>query len=213
MRLNINLATKPYVDVQRILVRWGSAVLALAVFTVALAWTAIASWRESSDVNAKISQLRGEIAGLDRQRSEAIAILKLPQNSKVVEDSKFLNSLIARKSFSWTRVFMQLEEIMPPKLHVVSISPELQPRSNTVEVHMTVAGTSREAAVELVKRLEQSPAFREARIAEESQIKERTSEDTVEFKLVAIYIPRSAGQPPATVQNTASAAQNPGGAR
>ena len=86
----------------------------------------------------------------------------------MVETSKFLNGLIARKSFSWTRVFMQLEQIMPPKLHVVSISPELQPKTNTVEVHLTVAGTSREAAVELVKRLEQSPSFRDARITEES---------------------------------------------
>ena len=86
----------------------------------------------------------------------------------VVDDSKFLNGLIARKSFSWTRVFMQLEQIMPPKLHVVSISPALHPKTNTVEVHMTVAGTSRDAAVELVKRLEQSPSFRDARIEEES---------------------------------------------
>jgi type IV pilus assembly protein PilN len=212
--LNINLASKPYVDVQRILLYWGSAVLALAVFTVALAWTAVASWRESSDVNAKISQLHREIASLDKQRAEAVAILKRPENSSVVETSRFLNGLIARKSFSWTKVFMQLEEIMPPKLHVISITPELQPRTNTVQVNMNVAGTSREAAVELVKRLEQSPNFKEARIAEESQIKDRQSADTVEFKLTAIYVPRAVApvQPPAAAQ-PASIATNPGGAR
>ena len=38
-----------------------------------------------------------------------------------------------------------------------------------MEVHLTVAGTSREAAVELVKRLEQSPSFRDARITEENR--------------------------------------------
>lgn len=191
MRLRINLATKPYQDVRRILMQWGGVVVLLALCTVYLVWMAVSTWRESRDVNAKIAALESDIAALDRQRSEALRVLRLPQNSSVVDTSKFLNGLIARKSFSWTRVFMQLEQIMPQKLHVVSISPELQPRTNTVEVHLTVAGTSREAAVELVKRLEQSPSFREARIAEESEgrVRERDSLDTVEFQLTALYIP------------------------
>ncbi len=116
-------------------------------------------------------------------------MLGLPQNKSVVEDSKFLNGLIARKSFSWTRVFMQLEQIMPPKLHVVSISPTLQRSTNTMEVHMQVAGSSREAAVELVKRLEKSPSFRNARIAEERATHEQNNPDTVTFQVTALYVP------------------------
>jgi type IV pilus assembly protein PilN len=192
VRLNINLATKPYQDVRRVLLQWGGLVLLLAVCTVALAWTAVSVWRESRNVNAKITGLESEIAALDKERNKAVEVLKLPQNSSVVDDSKFLNGLIARKSFSWTRVFMQLEEIMPPKLHVVSISPELQPKTNTVEVHLTVAGTSREAAVELVKRLERSPNFREARISEEAEAHDKENIDTVRFGLNAVYVPQVA---------------------
>jgi type IV pilus assembly protein PilN len=191
VRLNINLATKPYQDVRRVLLHWGGLVLLLAVCTVALAWTAVSVWRESRNVNAKITGLESEIAALDKERNKAVEELKLPQNSSVVDDSKFLNGLIARKSFSWTRVFMQLEEIMPPRLHVVSILPELQPKTNTVEVHLTVAGTSRDAAVELVKRLERSPNFREAIISEESEAHEKDSTDTVRFRLNAIYVPQA----------------------
>jgi type IV pilus assembly protein PilN len=200
VRLNINLATKPYQDVRRILLQWGGLVLLLAICTMALVWTAVSSWRESRDVNAKIAQLESEIAALDRQRDEAISVLHLPQNSTVVDTSKFLNGLIVRKSFSWTRVFMQLEEIMPAGLHVLSISPDLEPKTATVEVHLTVAGTSREAAVELVKRLEKSPSFREARIVEETQDKE--SGNLVQFHLTAVYVPKSA--PAAQTQTAAS---------
>ena len=189
MRLNINLATKPYLDVRRVLMQWGSLVLLLAVCTAGLAWKAVANWREASEVNAKINQLRSEIAELDREHQQALLLLQQPQNVPVLNTLKFLNGLIARKSFSWTRVFMQLEQIMPPRLHVVSISPELQ-ATNTVEVHLTVAGTSRDAAVELVKRLEQSPSFRDARIVEESSIQGTGSPDTVQFHVVAVYVPR-----------------------
>ena len=59
-----------------------------------------------------------------------------------------------------------------------------------MEVHLTVAGTSREAAVELVKRLEQSPSFRDARITEESAMRrKRIATDTVKFQLTALYVP------------------------
>jgi hypothetical protein len=173
-----------------VLLQWGGLVLLLAVCTVGLLWLAVTNWRESREVNAKIAELRSELAALDRQQEEALTLVRLPQNRPVVDDSKFLNGLIVRKSFSWTRVFMQLEEIMPPKLHMVSIAPVLSPKTYTVEVHMTVAGTSRDSAVELVKRLEQSPSFRDARIVEESSLKNKDSEDTVQFHLTALYAPR-----------------------
>ncbi len=211
MRLNINLATKPYQDVRRVLLQWGGLVLLLAVCTLGLVWFAISTWRESRDVNSKIEALESEIAGLNRQQAEALAVLRSPRNVSVVETSKFLNGLIARKSFSWTRVFMQLEEIMPPRLHVLSIAPVLQPKTNTVEVHLTVAGTSRESALELVKRLEQSPSFRDAKIAEEIEAHEKESTDTIRFQLTAIYVPRI---PPAAIAETKTVkAETKGGTR
>jgi len=211
VRLNINLATKPYQDVRRVLMHWGGLVLLLAVVTVALLWTAVSTWLQSRDVNTKISVLKSEIAGLERQNTEAHAVLRLQQNSPVLENSKFLNGLIARKSFSWTRVFMQLEEIMPPRLHVVSISPKLQPNSNTVEVHLTVAGNSRQAAVEMVKRLEQSTSFRNARITEESEVHDIGSPDTVKFQVTARYVPSE--RPPAREPAESKIAETKKGAR
>ena len=217
MRLNINLATKPYQDVRRVLLHWGGLALLLAVCTVWLVWTALSSWREWREVNTKIVALESEIAKLDHKRADAVAVLRAPQNSSVVDTSKFLNGLIARKAFSWTRVFMQLEEIMPPRLHVVSVSPELQPATGTVEMHLAVAGTSREAAVELVKRLEKSPSFRDARIAEETVAKEketeRSSADTIEFHLSAVYVPQAVPASQATRAAAKAVDDKEGGAQ
>ena len=208
MRLNINLATKPYLDLRRVLLQWGWLVVALAIATFLLVGMAISSWHESRDVNARISAVRSEIAQLDQQRKQALQVLGSAQNATVVNNAKFLNELIARKSFSWTRVFMQLEEMMPPRLHVVSIAPELQPQSGTVLVRLTVAGTSRDAAVELVKRLEQSPSFRDARIVAETEVTDKNSTDTVRFQVTAVYVPGTHARPPAA--NAAPALKNAG---
>lgn len=204
MRLNINLATKPYLDMRHVLLQWGGAVVLLAMATFWMVGLAISSWHESRDVNAKIAAVRAEIAQLDQQRKQALDVLGRPQNADVVNNAKFLNMLIARKSFSWTRAFMQLEEIMPPRLHVVSIAPDLQPFDGTVLVKLTVAGTSRDAAVELVKRLEQSSSFRYARITEESLVTEKNSQDTVRFHLTAVYLPGSSRPVPAPAVKTAA---------
>ncbi len=59
MRLNINLATKPYQDVRRFLLRWGGVVLLLAVCTMALVWTAVSTWRQVARRECK--DFRGEI--------------------------------------------------------------------------------------------------------------------------------------------------------
>jgi type IV pilus assembly protein PilN len=219
VRLNLNLASKPYVDVRRVLKRWTLPVLLLAVCTVALIGAAAVRWMQAREINAKISGLSKEVAALDRQYEESLALLHLPENRSVVESSIFLNGLIARKSFSWTQAFMQLEKIMPPRLRVVSITPVLEPQTNSVQVMLSVAGSSHEAALELVRGLEQSPWFKNARIAEEAVKDEKGSKDAVVFHLAALYVSRpepeaaSAPAPAGDSSKPANATDSGGGAQ
>jgi type IV pilus assembly protein PilN len=188
MRLNVNIATRPYEDVRNFVVRWGTLTLLFALVTAALVYYSIHNWRASSDVNRQIGRLRQEIATLEKERSEAIATLNKQENRTVVEQSKFLNSAIQRKALSWTRVFMDLERIMPNQLHVVSIKPELN-KDNRLLLHLQVAGDSREKAIELVRRMEESTTFKNAELLSEASNKDKTKPDTVEFEITSYYVP------------------------
>lgn len=187
MRLDINLATRPYRDVRQFLLTWGTATALLAILSIALCWFAIYSWRQARDMNGQISHVRGQIETLDRGRAAAIALLNQPQNREVANESAFLNGLLARRSFSWTRLFMELERILPPRLHVVSISPSLN-KKNQIEIHMMVAGDSREQAVELVKRLEDSSWFHQPELKSEA-FSILPGTDRVQFEIVSLYVP------------------------
>ncbi len=159
MRLNINLATRPYQDLNRFLRRW---VLAVGVFAIASVALGLFAWHQYSagrDINRNIKAQQEQIRQFDAQKPEATKMLNEPSNKEVADTARFLNLLIAKKAFSWTRVFMQMEEIMPPRLHVVSLTPELT-QTNQLQLTMRVAGDSRDQAVELVRRLEKSPSFR-----------------------------------------------------
>ena len=177
MRLNINLASRPFEDVRQFLAVWGSALALLAIITGGLLYYSIFNWHASRDVSQKIEQTRKDNERLDKEKAKAIDTLNRPENKTVADQSRFLNQTIARKSLSWTRVFMDLEKMMPPRLHVVSMTPELAP-DNQLQLRLTVAGDSRDKAVELVRRMETSPMFRSAQLRSETMAQNGGSSGT-----------------------------------
>lgn len=160
MRTKINLATQPYEDAREYLERWGSLLGLLLLVTIALVWFTFHAVRQSSDMNRQLSQMRNDIATLDSDKVRAERTLALPQNKGTVDKSEYLNTIFARKAFSWTTVFSDMEKLMPPGLRVLSIAPTLDDQ-NQLQVHIVVGGESRERANELVRNLEKTPRFRD----------------------------------------------------
>jgi hypothetical protein len=79
---------------------------------------------------------------------------------------------------------------MPTRVHLVKIEPELTAQ-NELKIKMTVAGKSRDKALDLVRKLETSAEFKQARIETETAKSGSGSdaEGTVEFDISAIYLP------------------------
>lgn len=188
MRLNINLATHPYEDVRQFLMRWGLLTLLFAVLSFGFLYYAVSSWRASSDINKQISRIDEQLTNLEKDRVTAIQKLNRPENKVVVDQSRFLNAAIQRRSLSWTRIFMDLERLMPPRLHVVSIKPELT-KDNQLAINLEVAGDSRDRAIELVRRMEDSATFKRAELHSESvAVNPQDPADTVKFEITANYV-------------------------
>src|ERR1700683_4731465 len=187
MRLDINLASQPYEDAQQFWMRWGTALAVTAIVTLALLAATVTGCFDSRRDHAKIAQLNAEIAQRDRTRQQAQDFLNRPANRTTRDQSQFLNELIERKSFSWTRVLEDLEKVMPARVHLVSIHPELDD-DNQLALKMVVAGDSRERAIELARRMEDSRRFAQTYIEGEHYETTTGSSDTVRFNINAIYI-------------------------
>ena len=124
MRVDINLATQPYEDAGQFWMRWGSGLALLGVFTLVLISVTTRDWVSAGQDRKLMQQYRERIAERDKEKDDAQALMNLPQNSSTRDRSQSLNDLVYRKAFSWTQVFENLEQVMPPGLHVVSIHPE-----------------------------------------------------------------------------------------
>lgn len=193
MRVDINLATRPYEDARRFWFRWGGALVGLGLLTLFLLVMTINGWINARKDRHMISQYEAQIANREQERTNAQALLNLPQNTTTRDRSQFLNDLFQRKSFSWTRVFEDMERVMPPRLHVVSIRPEETP-GNELEIKLVVAGDSRDRALELVSKMEGSQHFRDTYIEEElSDLNGTSGGDSVQFHISALYVPDASG--------------------
>ena len=185
MRLDINLATRPYEDAREFWSRWGVGVGALGVLTLVLLGWAITGWTNAGRDRHNIAQLQQQIAGREKERADAQTVLDMTANRSTRDQSQFLNGLIQRKAFSWTRVFEDLERVMPQNLHVVSLRPELN-EQNQMQLEMKVAGDTRSAAVELVRRMEGSKHFQGAQLVSESMGSEGSG---VISSVTTVYVP------------------------
>ncbi|HUK26098.1 MAG TPA: PilN domain-containing protein [Terriglobales bacterium] len=188
MRLDINLATHPYEDVRRFWLRWGTALAGLGLFSLLLVLGVISAWSGANKDRESITRLEQQIAARDQQKQQAVAQMNLPHNREVRDRAEFLNALFERKSLSWTRVFEDLERVMPPHLHVVSIHPEMTPEGE-LELKLVVAGQSRDRAIELVRNMEDSQRFQRTQIEQEAGMAGQTNGDNVQFELSTFYIP------------------------
>jgi type IV pilus assembly protein PilN len=193
MHLDINLATQPYQDARRFWFQWGGALAALGLLTVLLLYFTFLGWLGARKEQTLIRQYEQQIAERDKEKADAQRLMSLPQNASTRDRSQFLNDLFFRKAFSWTRVFEDLERVMPPRVHVVSIQPELGV-NNELAIKLVVAGDSRERALELVRKMEASKHFQQTEIEQESAESGTGANqgDTVKFDISALYVPELA---------------------
>ncbi len=186
MRLDLNLATRPYEDAREFWMRWGSAVAVLALLTLVLVGFTVRGWMNAGRDRQAIAQLQAQIRERDTERASAQAYLEMAANRSTRDQSQFLNGLIQRKSFSWTRVFEELEKVMPNNIHVVALHPEINEQGQ-LQLDMKLVGDSRAPAVELVHRMERSSHFQNPQL-----VQEQTGGDNaaaVTAMVETIYVP------------------------
>jgi len=187
MRLDINLASQPYEDARQFWMRWGTAAITLGFLTLILLTMTVRGWVYARQDRTLMAEKRALIADRDRLRTNAEDFLNRPENRNTRDTSQFLNELIERKAFSWTRVLENMEKVMPARVHLVAISPQLN-EDNQLGLKMTVAGDSRERAIELAQRMEESGRFADTNITGERSTQSTTG-DTEQMDIVATYIP------------------------
>ena len=168
MKLSINLATRPFVEMRPLFARLRLAMGALALLVVGLGFGLHVLNTRAAVATQEMNTLKAQTLAYEQERAANEARMKQPQNMGVLERSQFLNALFARKSFSWTAVMMDLEHVLPPGVQVTSIEPVIS-KEGDVSIRLRVTG-DRDRAIQLVRNLETSQRFVGPRLGGESSL-------------------------------------------
>src|SRR6185503_19223844 len=194
MRIDINLATRPYEDTRQFWTYWGTGLALLAVATALLLFMTVTGFMRARGDRTQISKLEEQIAAYDHEKAQAEALLNQPQNRELRDQSRFLNELFERKAFSWTRVFEDLEQVMPAHLRVISIHPNVS-GDNNVTIKLVVGGESQMQALDLVRKMENSQHFKQTRIDASQSTDNPGTEDRVRVEIETAYAPLTQDRP------------------
>jgi type IV pilus assembly protein PilN len=187
MKLNINLASRPYEDARRFYMQWLPLLVVLGAIAITLCVYAYHRFDDSRQIERQLTEKRQQVTQLDKERSEAESILNRPENSGTRDQAQFLNAIFARKAFSWTSVLADLEKIMPPRVQVVSIKPDLN-ADGQLQFILSVTSDRRDDAIDLVRRMETSPRFRDPQMVSE-KAKSDSKENKLSVEIVSEYVP------------------------
>ena len=159
LRVPINLASEPFRRDRPLLV--GSAVLGavLALLLIFQVIYIVSEHQQAADIRVAIDRQNVRLRAIADQQGKLNATLRRPENAEVLERSLFLNTLIERKAISWTKIFADLEKVMPYNVRLVSVRlPEVD-SNNRILLDMVVGAKDVPPILELFKRLEDSPQF------------------------------------------------------
>jgi type IV pilus assembly protein PilN len=218
MRIQLNLASRPFVELGPLYLRLRILIVLLAVVAVPL-WLLLATEkRKAADAQSRLNAVQQRIHAIEAQRQAFQASMREPQNASVLSQSQFLNQLFARKAFSWTAVMMDLENVLPSGVQVLNIDPVIS-KEGKVTIRLRVSG-AHDRGVDLVRNLERSHRFLAPRLARETaennqngrQIEQVSATTNVNFDLLAEYnpLPETAEKPAAAKQTATKQAKLPG---
>jgi Tfp pilus assembly protein PilN len=186
MQSRLNLATRPLENTRRfVLVCAAAGVVLLAMFFM-LGSRALQTWRASRQIREEASQLQTQLREYRAQRRELEEFFKRDDTKQALDRAGFLNGLIEQRSFPWTRIFMDLERLLPVGARVISLAPRRD--AGRIELHLVIGARDDDSKVRFLKALDEAPQFERVIVTAESRRDSTTAdEDPLQLELVAQY--------------------------
>ena len=185
MRVRLNLATKP-LEAHRKFIAASTLVGAVAfIVFLGLGWHVHLARKANAEMRAKTEKIQQEVSRLARERVALEMFFHMDENAKLHDRAAFINNLIDARSFNWTMMFMDLEEVLPAGVRVVSIEPKQE--KGRVEVKFTIGATSNEAKLKFIKALEDSKTFSHVQLVGTHLSTSTTGGDPIVVDLTAEY--------------------------
>src|SRR4051794_30518860 len=121
IRIPINLSTEPFRRDRPIIVGAVALSVLLVVVLLLQGFTIWSEREQAADTRLFIDRLNRQMHTVTAEQQKLDLTLSQPANAEVLEQSLFLNLLINHKAISWTRLFADLEKVLPSDVRLVTV--------------------------------------------------------------------------------------------
>src|ERR1700675_4953758 len=185
MRVRLNLATKPLETHRRFFVFSGATGALAFILFLALVWHVHSVRKADAAFRLQRDNTQHRIDTLAAERQELERFFSEPSNDQLHDRATFINTILDARGFNWTRMFMDLERVLPGGVHVLSIEPKQV--NGQAAVKLTVGASSEEEKQKFLRALEQSGTFSHLQLTNVHAPHQESAGDQVILELTVIY--------------------------
>jgi type IV pilus assembly protein PilN len=217
MRITINLATHPFVDIEPRIKLLRTVFGSLSLIAVGLGLCMIFIHQKAEKARTLDRSLDSQIAGINQERQGYQIIMHKSENAQLMNQIGDLNQILDEKAFSWTVAMEDLETVLPGGVQVTSLEPARDKNGDTT-LHLRVTGP-RDRTLDLVRNLEKSRHFLLPRIVGENfennggpsdKLEPVSASNRFSFDLLAEYNPAALAEPTRPKKELEQKPQNTG---
>lgn len=156
--VHVNLAARPFRDYRPLY----AVVVAVSLFIAFLALNNFDTYyryiRDTKNTRNEIARIEAQIRQ-EHQRADvarrAIGTIDLISLSK---ESKFVNTQLAERAFSWSELLDRLEAVLPDSVRITSVSPQIA-ENGLVHLSLQCEGKSPDSMLTAINRLQRDSHF------------------------------------------------------
>jgi hypothetical protein len=154
----LNLAREPFRHDRPMLVASAAACVILIVTLVFLSSGALSERAQSQKTRVVLNAVNRQLTRMQAEQARLESGMRQPANAVVLDRSLLFNDIIRRKSISWTRIFSDLETVLPHNVRISAIHPQVNSKDE-LSLDMTVEADAPEQVIGFVAKLEGSDVF------------------------------------------------------
>jgi len=159
VQIPINLASTPFRRDRPLFVASVAVCTLLAIVLFTQIGTILSHRQQAAATRVAIERTTAQLNRIGAEQRKFDSTLARPENAEVLERSLFLNTLIERKAISWTKLFHDLQGVVPPSVRLVSVRlPEVD-NQNQVLLDVVVSAKDPGPVLDLLRKFEASPQF------------------------------------------------------
>jgi Tfp pilus assembly protein PilN len=157
MKVHLNLSIRPLRRYRSFKVYVGATGALAFLLCAMLAFHVYHMRKNASALRLSTEQSTQEISQLELERQQLENFFSQPENAKLHERAAYVNSILDARSFNWTRMFMDMEKVLPEGVRVLKIEPKQI--AGQAAVRLTIGAANEECKRKFLAALEQSDAF------------------------------------------------------